>query len=170
MLDVLFTVLILLPIPPVATPACPYLPPEMLPSLQRVAHTLDLVGPGERWNTNLASELRWCWYAWRELRDCPPSALAAFLPPYEECRYLLAGNREFRRHLMLRRQVLRQDWDQLTECLYETDRLGRFWQACCDATDPQHGVKTRRLALRKVFDCLGEHGMPPAVPYSQTTP
>ena len=166
MVDIVFAVLILLPVPP----SCPYLPPELLPSLQRVAHTLDLVGPDERWNTNLASELRWCWYAWRDLRDCPPSALAGQLPPYEECRYLFAGNRAFRQYLLLRRQVLGHHWDDLTDWLHETDRLGRFWEACCDATDPGHGVKTRRLALRKVLGCIGEHGMPPAIPYSQTTP
>ncbi|HLN30502.1 MAG TPA: hypothetical protein VK395_22350 [Gemmataceae bacterium] len=128
---------------------------ELFAALVRTAQTLELAGEVESWRRDdYRAEVQWCRATYRELRDAPPLADAARLPPQTICEALARFAEAEARWLCERRQLQLHHAEHIAALLEQANAAARFWRLAATATDPSAWVRQRRVALAEMRQLL----------------
>lgn len=143
-------------------------------SLQALAVRAELLDPRERAFVlvrveDYGDDCRLLWSRARDFAGQPFAADAHRLPARDAINELLAFNREYRRHLELRRVLEPHRQEELEDAAAEAEQLYRWWDRARDARCEFFYVPARRGALRDLRDQLGPEAYhlgrwPPCVP------
>jgi len=143
--------------------------PEAWQALKTLSQDLDLVGPHERWASNLQSELNWVRYHSRALLDAPVLAEGSWLPPYSQAAEICCFNERFQQHLLMQRIIFLHRGDDFDDMLRETRHLYQVWDAVRRSSNPHDSWANRRRNLQRLKQLLGDEAfygarLPPWVP------
>lgn len=130
-------------------------PPARHRVLEEVAWMLEL-WPLDKggWGPDYARDLAWCRRTYRELCDCPPLSDAQRFPSREIATPLVEFSYRHICHLESVEHVYLHRADEVRVALGEARWCGDVWGAVRDAQGD--GVLSRRFALRRLRDLLGE--------------
>lgn len=163
------TLVVLLILWPTAPPVPTRAPEPLWDALKRVALTLEVVGPNERWANNFEQELAYVRRHWRDLENAPSLADCSRLPPAELAMAYCRLNWSYQESLKARRWLSRHRWDEMTEALDETQKLYQVWELVRDAVSTDRNWACRRRALLRLREAIGPEAyysgeLPPCLP------
>ncbi|MCE9534632.1 MAG: hypothetical protein K8T89_26455 [Planctomycetes bacterium] len=106
---------------------------------------------------------------YNELKGAPLLNDAKRFPERAAVSEMISFNRALRNHIDGRQHLETDRGAEHRDMLFETDRLFTFWDAVRDARCDFYYVTTRRLALKRVRDLIGNDAyysgnLPPYVP------
>ncbi len=107
---------------------------------------------------------------WILLKDAPRDAEGMRFPDRKMTEKMVSFNREYRYYLLGQKEYAGWRTFEIDEAITETNELYEVWDTIRDATGEWYYINTRRTALKKLRETLGEDAwhsgeLPPCVPY-----
>jgi hypothetical protein len=135
-------------------------------AMHYAAVELEISSPGEQWRF---SSLYHYLQAYQETKDCPRVGEGWWLPSPAVCTELMTFNREYLKNLEIGKSIYLHKQAAYGQVITETNQCYNAYDWARDAVQPYHNVNTRRKALGRLKDIIGEKAfyegrMPPHVP------